>query len=56
MSAEWKWAVRMVSGDDLELPQINQITWGSAGEGDRTMTDIYLATSGGGLWDGLFAW
>ncbi|MDP2315268.1 MAG: hypothetical protein Q8P41_20385 [Pseudomonadota bacterium] len=56
MTADWEWAADMVSEDDLEHPQINNIAWGSAGEGDRTMTDIYLATSGGGLWDGLFTW
>lgn len=52
----YAWSVARVSGDDLEVPQINDIDWGAAGGDDRTMTDLFVATAGGGVVDGLVSW
>lgn len=52
----WTWKLDMLSGDDMEHPQVNTITWGSAGGDDLTMTDLFVGTAGGGALDGLLTW
>jgi hypothetical protein len=50
------WDMDRLSGYDLENPQVTDLTWGSAGAYDPTMTDIYVSTAGSGVWGGLITW
>lgn len=49
------WSFVRAVADDLGYPQITAIEWGSA-DGDEHLDQLYLATSGGGMWEAEVSW
>ena len=48
---EWRWSLRPLSGNDLEHRIIVDLDWGSGDASTASLTHLYAATGGGGVWD-----
>lgn len=51
-SGTWSWGWKRLSGNDLEHRAVLDLAWGPGqGAPDGMLRDLYVATSGGGVWD-----
>ena len=55
----WAWGSRRISGEDLGFKGVYEMTWGGGDDVDLDapyLMNLYLATPGGGFWDGAVEW
>ncbi len=53
----YRWAARLISGDDLENPRITTVDWGYGPDPDSgPAARAFVGTDGSGVWDMAISW